>query len=711
MRVRLILTIFMFMSTHAIAVPEVDIASDPLISMRCTSDPEGKLTISGATVSTVGAHLYQTGFNPLAWSGSLKKLPLKQTGGSNAGAPSGEWDAADILNGNGLVPARPDADARHIYTARINADLSLSMIPFSWANLSTAQRAALNTSPSNGVHDDLGEKRLDYLRGGRRYEIGQAESIFRARDRVLGAIVHSAPVFVGVPSSNAQGADYREFHEANRARRPAVYAGAGDGMLHAFDATTGEELFAYIPHVLFERLGQLTSPNTAYVPYVDGAITVAEARVGKQWRSVLLSGMGGGAQGVFALDVTVPDKFEQGTGVLWEFTDADDPDIGNVFGPASIAKFKVSVVKGVPTYRYFAVVTSGLNNYRDDGNGKFNASASSALFLLALDKTSSDKWTVGLNYFKFIVPISDQNLPNGLAAPAFTLAGDGAVDVVYAGDLQGNMWRFDFSGSAPWPNVFGGASPKPLFVAMDANKNRQAITQKANVVFAPERGYLVSFGTGKFMEASDLQENGFRKQSFYGILDNAGEKIDGRHQLAERRLVVTTASSDMLEISGDVFKYGSAGSGEKGWYFDFIDFDKTGERSISSAQIIDGRLFFNTLIPSNDPCKSASGRSYVLDVLTGLSAIANWAGYLSNMSVANIPVMVVATSNEVAERDATGKRRIKEKLEVIDPLTGKIKDVIAPTKENVLETVKTAGRLSWREIVNWVELRSSLNKK
>jgi type IV pilus assembly protein PilY1 len=376
-----------------------------------------------------------------------------------------------------------------------------------------------------------------------------------------------------------------------------------------------------------------------------------------------------------------------------------------------IAKFKVSVVKGVPTYRYFAVVTSGLNNYRDDGNGKFNASASSALFLLALDKSPSDKWTAGLNYFKFIVPISDQNLPNGLAAPALTLAGDGAVEIIYAGDFQGNMWRFDFSGSAPWLNVFGGVPPKPLFVAMDANKNRQAITQKANVVFAPERGYLVSFGTGKFMEASDLQENGFRKQSFYGILDNAGEKIAGRQQLAERRLSISTSNNDMLEISGDAFKYGSAGSGEKGWYFDFIDSDKTGERSISSAQIVDGRLFFNTLIPSNDPCKSASGRSYVLDVLTGLSATANWTGYLSNMSAVNVPMMVISTSSEVTERDATGKRRIKEKLEVIDPLTGKIKDVIAPTKESALETVKTAGRLSWREIVNWVELRSSLNKK
>lgn len=711
MRVRLVLSLFMFMSTHAIAAPEVDLASDPLISMRCTSDSPGTLTISGATVSTDGAYLYQTGFNPLTWSGSLKKLSLKHAGAADASALSAEWDAADLLTGNGSPPARPDADARRIYTARINSDLSLNMIHFSWANLSTAQRAALNTSPLNGSNDQLGEKRLDYLRGGRRYELGQAEGIFRARDRVLGSIVHSAPVFVGAPSSNVLGADYRDFHEANRARRSAMYVGASDGMLHAFDAVTGEELFAYIPHALFDRLGQLTSPNAAYLPYVDGGITVAEARVGKQWRSVLLPGMGGGAQGVFALDVTVPEQFEKGAGVLWEFTDADDPDIGNVFGPASIAKFKVSVVKGVPTYRYFAVVTSGLNNYRDDGNGKFNASASSALFLLALDKAPSDKWTAGLNYFKFIVPISDQDFPNGLAAPALTLAGDGAVDIIYAGDLQGNMWRFDFSGSAPWPNVFGGASPKPLFVAMDTNKNRQAITQKANVVFAPERGYLVSFGTGKFMEASDLQENGFRKQSFYGILDNAGEKIAGRQQLAERRLSISTSNNDMLEISGDAFKYGSAGSGEKGWYFDFIDSDKTGERSISSAQIVDGRLFFNTLIPSNDPCKRASGRSYVLDALTGLSTTANWTGYLSHMSAANVPMMVISTSSEVTERDATGKRRIKEKLEVIDPLTGKIKDVIAPTKETALETVKMAGRLSWREIVNWVELRSSLNKK
>jgi type IV pilus assembly protein PilY1 len=269
------------------------------------------------------------------------------------------------------------------------------------------------------------------------------------------------------------------------------------------------------------------------------------------------------------------------------------------------------------------------------------------------------------------------------------------------------MWRFDFNGSAPWT----GASPKLLFVAMDAHGKRQAITQKANVVFAPERGYLVLFGTGKFMEASDLQESGFRKQSFYGILDNAGEKIAGRHQLAERRLAISIGGSDVLEISGDTFKYGSAGSGEKGWYFDFIDSDKTGERSINTAQMIDGRLFFNTLIPSNNPCKNSTGRSYVLDALTGLSATANLTAYLSNMGVVNIPMMVVTTSNEITERDATGKRRVKEKLEAIDPITGKISDVIAPPKATTLETIKTTGRLSWREIVNWVELRASANKK
>jgi type IV pilus assembly protein PilY1 len=699
------------------AIPVVEMETDPLFGFHCTKQSVDSLHASGTTTSATSisngnVFIYQAAFNSSTWSGHLKKYRagLDGVNGAIQIAPVAEWDAADILTGTSPVLAKPAPDARHIYTSMLAANQSLLTIAFLWSDLSQTQRASLNASPFTGADDQLGEKRLDYLRGGRQNELGNAAGIFRTRDYILGAIVHGTPIFVGAPSAAVSGEGYPAFYEVNKRRRSAIYVGAGDGMLHAFDALSGEELFAYIPQALFKNLSALTRQGGVYHPFVDGVVTVAEARIGNQWKTILASGMGGGSQGVFALDVTIPEQFERGWGALWEFTDTDDADIGNVVGAPLIAKFKVKTIKGAASYRDFVVVVGGLNNYRDDGAGKFNPQAPGALFLLALDKTKSEPWKIGSNYFKFSIPIGDKTLANGLVAPALTLADDGAVNYVYSGDLQGNLWRFDFSGSAPWPGALGGASAKPLFIAKDEQGNRQAITQKVQVVYAPYGGYMVLFGTGKFMEAMDLDGTRYKRQSFYGILDVLDGKTVTRGQLSERRLVQANSGTSALEIRASESKYGIPTNGDKGWYFDFLDSDKTGERSISSALVNDTNLFFNTLIPNVDPCEKPSGRSYVLNTLTGLSVYANLTAYLTTTIPSGTP-MVMAILPDQTARDAIGKRLVKKKLEMLDPVAIDKQGANAPVPKNAMETSTLSGRLSWREIINWVELRTAVVKK
>ncbi|MFC7299750.1 pilus assembly protein [Herminiimonas aquatilis] len=702
---------------RAAAVPEVALDTDPFVSLQCPTHSVDSERVSGATtsaahISAEGVSLYQAAFNPVTWSGSLKKYPLGFDGveGTITIASQAEWEAADILTGTTSAVAKPAPEARHIYTSMLAENRSRLTIPFLWNDLSIAQKALLDASPVNGASDQLGEKRLNYLRGARLYELGNSGGIFPKRDRILGAIVHSPPVFVGPPSTSTQGAGYPEFHAANKGRRAAVYVGARDGMLHAFDALNGEELFAYVPQALFKQLSSLTRQGSAYRPFVDGVIAVAEARVGNEWKTVLASGMGGGAQGVFALDVTRPDQFEKGLGALWEFTDSDDADMGYVVGAPLIASFKVKVVKGVSSYRHFVVVAGGLNSYRDDGTGKFNLQASGVLFLLALDKVKSEPWKIGSNYFKFSTPVSDKTIANGLVAPALTLADDGAVSYIYSGDLQGNVWRFDFNGSAPWVSALASSSPKPLFTAMDEQQNRQAITQKVQIAYGPYGGHLLLFGTGKFMEAADLHGAGFKTQTFYGVLDMLDGKAVTRNQLVERKLVATGSGPGALEISGSELQYGAPGSGDKGWYFDFLDANKTGEHSISSARLSDGSLFFNTLIPNPDPCQKHGTRSYVLNVLTGLPAYAYLTAYPANANMGNTPI-VMAIVPENPPREASGKRRLKKKLEVVDPVVSDQPGQKTTTPGVPTQTVTVSGRLSWREIVNWIELRTSSTKK
>lgn len=665
------------------------------------SGTTSNVSTSTNRLSTDGAYVYQPGFDPSKWSGSLRKLKLTlgENGSIHIDAQP-VWDAGMLLTGNDSQPGVPAPSDRSIFTSKFDSQGSISTDQFKWTALTDEQQALLNTSPATGAADENGEQRVAFLRGERDKEQNKSGGIFRVRDSILGDIINSNTVYVGAPATNIAGDEYLDFFTMHEARTHTIYVGANDGMLHAFAASDGRELFAYVPNALIGKLAALTMPDYQHSPYVDGTIAVAEARVGRTWKTVLASGMGGGAQGVFALDVTDPSDFESGSGAIFEFTDADDPDMGNVIGAPVIAKFKTGSTGGVPTYKYFVVVSSGLNNYKDDGASRFNTDAASALFLLSLDKQPSAKWQVGVNYYKFRVPSSDSALKNGLSTPALVSDASGSVRYAYAGDLQGNLWRFDFTGDAPWSNALSGS--EPLFVAKSGDV-RQPITMQPRVVFGPAGGYVVLFGTGKFVEAKDVESVNFGVQSFYGIADSLKPeyKISGRSELAERTLA---KDGSALKISGAAVAYGWDDDGTKGWYFDFLDAAQTGERSVTNPLVRNGLLFFNTLIPGSDPCLSGGGRSYILDTLSGLPAGGGVTGHLSTVGMLSTP-MALETVAEIGDRNAIGRRGVRKKYAIANFGTG-------GASTGAEKSVGTsAGRLSWREILNWQELRDAFSTR
>jgi type IV pilus assembly protein PilY1 len=671
-------------------------------------------TISGVSVSSTkissdGAFVFQPGVDSSNWCGRLRKYALSlDKDGALTIEKDAIWDAGRILTGKGETLAKPAPADRKIYTSGVAKGKFFSPIEFKWDKdastgkdaLTDAQKALLNASPIDGADDGHGADRVQYLRGERSLELGRTNGIFRARGSVLGDIINSNPVYVGPPSLTVQGEGYQKFQEKNKGRTKAVYVGANDGMLHAFSAEGGEELFAYVPLVLTKGLNQLTNPDYVHRPYVDGMLSVAEARVGTDWKTVLVAGMGGGAQGVFALDVTNPSNFSGGSGAIFEFTDADDPDMGNAVSAPAIAKFRTKINKdGVAEYKYFVVVASGLNNYKDDGVGRSNPKAIGALFLLSLDKAAGTKWKEDTNYYKFSTPNTDDTLQNGLSAPALVVGADGVVRYVYAGDLQGNLWRLDFTGTKPWSKAPPEAAL--LFTAKDKKAGRQPITTQPKVVFAPGGGYVVLFGTGKFLENADAAPGHFNAQSFYAIRDTANSeyKVSGRSELVER-VLVKQDNSTSLRITGDAFSYDSS----KGWYFDFLDSATTGERSVTNGLVANGRLFFNTLIPGADPCARGGGRTYILDTLTGLPTSGVITGYLSTVGMLSSPV-VFGISADVGDRNAIGRRKVTKKSSVFNFGT----DGAAPAESS--DIIVPAGRFSWREILNWQERQTGLDSK
>jgi type IV pilus assembly protein PilY1 len=605
----------------------------------------------------------------------------------------------------------PPAADRKIYTQGVLAGREGATVPFEWGALSEAQRVLLDRPPADAASSSAAP--APDGRGGSRVDAVRAAP--------LAASPHAAPLLVGAPSRAVQGAGYAAFYAAAEARRPVVYLGAGDGMLHAFDAAGGRELFAYVPNALIGALNKLDDDAPGARPaYVDGNAGSGEALIGSQWKTVLVSGMGAGAQGVFALDVGDPDHFAAAGGVLWEFTDADDPGIGNILAAPQVAKLNTAASGKTPVYRYFAVVSSGLNNYVNDGKGRYAGKGNGALYLLALDKAPAAAWKSDVNYYAFSAPIAEAGAVNGLGPPALVAGVDGALRYAYAGDLQGNLWRFDFSGAAPWSRAAG----KIVYVARDDAGRRQPISARPSVVFAGGGGYQVLFGTGQWIADADADSR--QPQSFYAIRDMPdGAAVGGRAALARRTLASAEGvdgGAASLTLSGDAFRYAGAAA-KQGWYLDFIDTARSGERSVGDATLAAGTVFFNTVLPAGlstkviPACAVPAARSYAVDAITGFASAdgRTASGFITGWErdhVLPIPPVVIELLSAIGPADATGARAVSKQYTLIDPPASAGPAPAAGTGGAPVKITLPArsGRVSWREVANWRELHDAVKK-
>lgn len=692
------------------APPVVPLAAEPLTTAcRASGEPgfsgtaDAASRVTGATAyfsmrerATSAGTWLAASVDLRDWSGYFSRYALPPESANASGVPLSVaplWEAGQVLTGDHSHPPMPLPEARHIYTAQVQSSGGLRGIPLVWSALSSAQQRMLDKrSPAAKAADGLGGRRSEYLRGVRSDE-GRP---FRRRQSLLGDAPHSTPVLVAAPSGDVQDATFAAFYQRYAQRRALVYLGANDGMLHAFDMADGVERYAYVPNALMPYLNLLTDPDYVHRAYVDGPLVAADVRLSRGWRSVLLGAFGAGAQGLLALDVTEPDALDADS-VLWEFTDADEPMVGNVLTAPQLARIRLRAGGEVAV----AVFSSGMNNYSADGHA--STAGKGAIFLLMLEKPRMEGWHLNVNYFRFITPISDALHANGLSAPALLADRDGLLRFAYAGDLQGNLWRVDLHGGAPWS---GGV--ERLFTARDAQGRRQPITQQPTIVYGTDGDYLILFGTGRLLNRDDLATPGFVTQSLYALRDDLARPvsvISGRQQLAERQLWPNHAG--LFDVSGAVMEVGS-----RGWFIDFWQSERTGERSIDSASVIDGTLVFNTLVPGAGICSPAQSRSYALNALTGLPAssalvalpAAALVGLMQTEYAGKSLLLASArTADMPMPTGAVKARRELNEVVIRRDTQGAIK------VESVarIRTVRRAGRLSWREVSNWRELHEA----
>lgn len=627
------------------------------------------LSLSTAQPSVTGDVSYSAQYDSTNWSGVVSARGITfNADGTPTVASTPSWTTRTTLeNQLGTAATSTGWDSsRRVATWNPEANNGAGGgVPFRLANLSNAQKLALDTTYVSG---DDSANYVKWLRGdssleGNGYRARSTAGATGLERNRLGDIVNSRVTTVGAPSArlaDTSNPGYSTFKEANKNRPLTLYVGANDGMLHAFQGGTatgaGQELFAYVPSVLFNKdpsdtaatdglLAQLGRPQYAHRNYVDAtalAFDIDLARAGRapqtsdtatspapNWHSVLIGGLGKGGRTYYALDITDPTAMsasETGTTglaskVLWEFPKrsqlpvaaggtctTDCVDMGYTFGNPVVVKTK--------KYGWVVIFGSGYNNTDGKGHLFIVNPANGAL----LEQMSTG--TVA---------------SNGMAHPAAYVQDytDFTADSVYVGDLNGQLWRFDINGTGSYP------APTKIAQLADGSGAAQPITTQPLIQVHPKlRARYVLVGTGRLLDSTDIASG--QMQSFYGIADGgmglgafAAKAGDGQDFPATRaRMVNVTPPDDGSAIP--------AVTSTAGWYVN-LGVEGTGTnavnwRVISPYTAFSSSVAFSTTLPTGDACNpSGKSRVYAMDFGSGRTKLVDANGNnLSYISVEGV---------------------------------------------------------------------------
>lgn len=660
-------------------------AARPAINSGQVSTDEN----NNGTVKTVS---YQTSYaSDDNWSGDVKRFEKVWSAQNNAFETSEIWSAKSQV---------PSWQSR---TIKMAGNTNSGLVDFTWANAGSANTAGtlanlLSRDPENGnLPDTRGEQRLQYLRGNRSGE----NSAFRQRSGVLGDFYSSSPAVVSGPrylvnfSNRLEGnTAYSTFATSIAGRTPRVYVGGNGGMLHGFNALTGVEEFAFVPSAVFAKLNKLTGTNYSHEFYVDGSPVVADVFNGTEWRTILVGTLKAGGKSIFALDITTPGSEE----LLWEFDDSSLPDdaaakMGYSFSQPTIARLHTGT---------WGVIFGNGYESANNTNGKaalFIVDAMEGTLLTSLEVEGVDGAANGLSTPK----LADYNA-------------DGVADYAYAGDLQGNLWRFDLlrngrSDTAPFTTeddsenaigdfevAFGG---QPLFSALanTGTEARQSITSAPSLVLHPTGfGYLVVFGTGKFFETGDKEGDKSFAQTVYGIWDKQtlGEEASNpniaRSSLQEQTITTQTtveangATRQGLVLSNNNVSWQGSDTqaAQNGWFLNLRQ--SQGEMVVENMSQLGRTIFFQSLIPNDDPCgDGANNWTYAINPFTG--------GRTSHNAFDYIPTTDIGTTNVSAVRqDGEGGGTLSQDSD------GTYQYCTGQECINVYPDPASLGRQSWRRI-------------
>lgn len=490
---------------------------------------------------------------------------------------------------------------------------------------------------------------MNYLRGQTGYDenaVDPDKRLFRKRQATLGDTINSQPAHIGKPTFSYTDAGYADFKTTQSSRPKTVYIAANDGMLHAFDADTMQERWAYVPSMVIPNMWRLADfkygliENHIYL--ADGSpavshVCIATCTTASDWKTILVGGLNGGGRGYYALDITDPLS----PSLLWEMdaSNSSEPNLGYSYGDPVITK--------LPNGKWVVLVTSGYNNIPDNSafyslsSTKFkpnnpaqylNGDGKGYLYVL-------DAYT-GVKIKQLTTGAGDTTTPSGLTKIlnyVEDVKRNNTTTYVYGGDLLGNLWRFNLQNDS----VLKLAELKAGSIAQPVTTRPQLGNIKG------KRAVFV--GTGKYLEVSDLINTD--QQTIYAIKDDD----------ASTTLVNPRASINMVKQTIIPNGIGSRKSGTNntvnwssglGWFVDFPDY---GERQNIASYLEQGALLVPSIVPTSSACQPAgSGWLSFLDYETGTSLNNTAFGEVSKASSA--PLVGVSVWNIEGKLKVKGLR-------------------------------------------------------
>lgn len=562
--------------------------------------------------------VYQAAFNSAEWSGELRAYALRSDGTADIKSPL--WSTDNTLT---------RSSSRKIYTYDGATSPSLVLLnDAAWNSSVPTLKTALRLSGE--TDDNNAKKRFDWLLGSAANET--VAGGLRERKKLLGDIVNSDPAYAGPVSQRYNllpaeygSASYLDYvNNTKKAAKAAVFVGANDGMLHAFDARTGQEIFAYVPRGAYPKLAEISKPDYRHQYLVDGPIYVGDVYfdsdndgVGGEWRTIVVGSMGYGGRGVFALDVT--DALSSSSGnprVIFDITAGDSLVNAPFANDLGYSLGKVLVAPAADN-RWMAIFSNGPNS--TGGTPK----------LIGIDIENPSTYVVVDTKAKF----ADASNNNGLSGMAIMPGGSGVANYAYAGDLLGNMWKFDLTNGLSWKVAYGSTNtPAPLIKVLDASGNAQPITatptlglnalKKRGTGVNATPSVMVYFGTGKYYETTDSASKAI--QSIYAIADTEEITLTRTNRTTKlHRKTISSETATTRTIANDATPETTGvpavdWDNKNGWFLDlkFSTGVATGERVLGKPLLLYDRLILATFIPSSNQC-DYGGDGWVME-LTGV---------------------------------------------------------------------------------------------